>query len=99
MIGSRPRICAMAEPFALPDSKLSPARLARPVVDRPRLVQSLHEGLARRLIVVNAEAGYGKTCLLVSALAPLERPVAWLTLDERDTDPNLFGAAVVLALR
>jgi LuxR family maltose regulon positive regulatory protein len=89
----------MAESFVLPASKLAPVRLRRPVVDRPRLVHGLQEGIARRLVIVTAEAGYGKTCLLVSGLAHLDRPVAWLTLDEADTDPNLFGAGVVLALR
>jgi|KBSSwiStaDraftv2_1062776.scaffolds.fasta_scaffold51769_5 LuxR family maltose regulon positive regulatory protein len=89
----------MAESFVLPASKLAPVRLRRPVVDRPRLVHNLQEGIARRLVIVTAEAGYGKTCLLVSGLAHLDRPVAWLTLDEADTDPNLFGAGVVLALR
>ena len=89
----------MAESFVLLASKLAPVRLRRPVIDRPRLVHELQEGVARRLVVVTAEAGYGKTCLLVSALAHLDRSVAWLTLDETDTDPNLFGAGVVLALR
>ena len=49
-----------------------------PVVDRPRLVHGLLGGIARRLVIVTAEAGYGKTCLLVSGLARLGRPVAWL---------------------
>lgn len=89
----------MAESFVPPASKLAPARLRRAVVDRPRLVHALRAGTARRLVVLTAEAGYGNTCLLVSALARLDRPAAWLTLDETDTDPNLFGAGVVLALR
>src|SRR4029453_16032057 len=89
----------MAESFVLPASKLAPTRLRRAVVDRPRLVHALQEGTARQLVVLTAAAGYGKTCLLVSALAHLDRPVAWLTLDETDTDPNLFGAGVLLALR
>jgi ATP/maltotriose-dependent transcriptional regulator MalT len=62
-------------------------------------VHSLRQGSERRLVVVTAEAGYGKTCLLVSALAHLDRPIAWLALDETDTDPNLFGAGIILALR
>jgi len=40
----------MAEWFVLPASKLAPARLRRPVVDRPRLVRALQEGVARRLV-------------------------------------------------
>ena len=89
----------MAESFLLPASKLAPARMRRPVLDRPRLVRALHEAVGRRLVVVSAEAGYGKTCLLVSALARPDQAVAWLTLDETDTDLNLFGAGLLLALR
>ena len=89
----------MAEPFVVSASKLVPPRPRRPVVDRPRLLRDLQEGLTRRLVVVTAEAGYGKTCLLASALCRLDGPVAWLTLDETDTDPNLFAGALVLALR
>src|SRR5262245_47453506 len=89
----------VTEPFVLPVSKLSPAYLRRPLVERPRLVQSLRQSTARRLVVVTAEAGYGKTCLLVSALANLDASVAWLTLDETDTDPNILGAGIILAVR
>jgi len=89
----------MVEPFPFPESKLTPPAPRRLVVDRPRLVQALRDGAARRLVVVTAEAGYGKTYLLVAALAAAGRPVAWLTLDESDTDPNLFAAGIVLSLR
>ena len=90
---------SVTEPFVLAASKLSPAHLRRPLVERPRLIDSLRQGTERRLGVVTAEAGYGKTCLLVSALANLQASIAWLTLDETDTDPNILGAGIILALR
>ena len=89
----------MLEPFVLPPSKLAPPRISVALLRRPHLLDVLHRGLARRLVLLTAEAGYGKTSLLISALDGIERPVAWLTLDERDTDPSLFGAGLVLALR
>ena len=89
----------MSEPFVLPPSKLAPPRISVALMRRPHLVDVLHRSIARRLVLLTAEAGYGKTSLLVSALDGIERPVAWLTLDERDTDPSLFGAGLVLALR
>lgn len=58
----------------------------------------VHEGMTRRVLILCAEAGYGKTSLLVSALPEVGRPVAWLTLDESDADPNLFSAGVVAAV-
>jgi len=89
----------MLEPFVLPPSKLAPPRISVALLRRPHLLDVLHRGLEQRLVLLTAEAGYGKTSLLISALDGIERPVAWLTLDERDTDPSLFGAGLVLALR
>ena len=89
----------MLEPFVLSPSKLAPPRISVALLRRPHLLDVLHRSLAQRLVLLTAEAGYGKTSLLISALDGIERPVAWLTLDERDTDPSLFGAGLVLALR
>lgn len=65
------------------------------VVARPRLIRRMDEG--RRLTLVCAPAGYGKTTL-VSGWAG-ERPVAWVSLDEGDNDPARFMAHLVAALR
>jgi len=89
----------MPEPFVLPSSKLMPPRLGVALMARPQLLDEVQRGLLRRLVLLTAEAGYGKTCALISALRGATRPVAWLALDERDTDPSLFGAGVVLALQ
>jgi ATP/maltotriose-dependent transcriptional regulator MalT/DNA-binding SARP family transcriptional activator len=89
----------MAEPFVLPASKLAPPRIGVALMPRPHLLEEMHRGFSRRLVLLTGEAGYGKTCALISALSGTTHPVAWLTLDERDTDQSLFGAGVVLALR
>jgi LuxR family maltose regulon positive regulatory protein len=57
-------------------------------VMRPRLVERLDEGLHCKLTLISAAPGYGKTTLLTEWLSGLDRPVAWLTLDEDDNDPN-----------
>ena len=67
-------------------------------VPRPRLVQALDEGLARRLILVGAPAGFGKTALLAGWARPGDRPVAWLSLDAGDNDPARFWRHAVAAL-
>jgi hypothetical protein len=45
----------MAEPFSFPESKLTPPAPRRRVVDRPRLVQALRDGTARRLVAASAD--------------------------------------------
>jgi ATP/maltotriose-dependent transcriptional regulator MalT len=67
-------------------------------VPRPRLAEALGEGLARRLILVCAPAGSGKTALLADWARSGNRPVAWLSLDAADNDPVRFWRHVVAAL-
>ena len=69
------------------------------VVLRPRLTERLDEGLHRRLTLICAPAGFGKTTLLSDWLAGCERPAAWLSLDEGDGDPTRFLAYLVAALQ
>ena len=68
-------------------------------VPRPRLLALLDDGLARRLTLVSAPAGFGKTTLVSAWLAACARPAAWLSLDSRDGDPVRFLTYVVAALR
>ncbi|MCC7209228.1 MAG: hypothetical protein IT323_18090 [Anaerolineae bacterium] len=68
-------------------------------VSRPRLVERLNEGLHHRLSLIAAPAGFGKTTLLSEWVAGCKRPVAWLSLDRADNDPNRFLAYLVAALQ
>ena len=69
------------------------------VVLRPRLIEGLREGVHRKLILVCAPAGFGKTTLLSEWVTALPQPAAWLSLDEGDSDPTRFLAYFVAALR
>jgi len=69
------------------------------VVSRPRLLERLNEGLHRKLILISAPAGFGKSTLLSEWTLGLGRPVAWLSLDEGDNDPTRFLTYLVAALR
>jgi len=67
-------------------------------VPRRRLVEALGEGLARGRVLVCAPAGFGKTALLADWASGGGRPVAWLGLDNGDSDPARFWRYVVAAL-
>jgi LuxR family transcriptional regulator, maltose regulon positive regulatory protein len=69
------------------------------IVARRRLSERLNEGLHRKLTLISAPAGFGKTTLVSAWLATCERPVAWLALDEGDNDPARFLTYLVAALR
>src|SRR3972149_468218 len=75
------------------------------VVLRPRLIERLNEGLrqnqgfGRKLTLVSAPAGFGKTTLVSEWITSCERPAAWVSLDEGDNDPTRFLAYLVAALQ
>ena len=75
-----------------------PARRAN-VVPRPRLIDRLNAGLSGKLTLISAPAGFGKTTLVSEWLAHVDRPIAWLSLDDADNDPARFLAYIVAALQ
>src|SRR5438067_4041241 len=80
-------------------TKLYIPRLRPNVVSRPRLIERLNEGLHRKLTLIAAPAGFGKTTLVSAWVADCDRQVAWLSLDEGESDPTLFLTYLVAALR
>jgi LuxR family maltose regulon positive regulatory protein len=71
------------------------------LVKRSRLVERLRLGMKRKLGLVIAPAGYGKTTLLGEWLASISKedwPTAWLSLDDDDNNPLRFWGYVAEAL-
>jgi LuxR family maltose regulon positive regulatory protein len=71
----------------------------RNVVFRPRLIERLEEGLNRKLILISAPAGFGKTTLVHEWASSCKWPAAWLSLDKGDNDPARFLTYLVAALQ
>ncbi|HVP20350.1 MAG TPA: LuxR C-terminal-related transcriptional regulator [Anaerolineaceae bacterium] len=71
------------------------------IVDRPRLIERLNDGLrpGRKLTLVSAPAGFGKTTLVSEWLFSCDRKAAWLSLDEGDNDFARFLTYLVAALQ
>ena len=81
-------------------TKLFVPRPRPDLVPRPRLLAHLDAGLnSGRCSLLSAPAGAGKTSLLAAWVAGLDRPVAWLTLDERDQDADQVLRYLVAALQ
>ena len=59
-------------------------------VTRPRLLERLQPRAARKLVLVSAPAGYGKTTLALQWLHKEQRRLCWLSLDEHDDNDARF---------
>ena len=53
----------------------------------------------RKLTLISAPAGFGKTTLVGEWLSGCEVPAAWLSLDEEDNDPTRFLTYFISALQ
>ncbi|MGY3379600.1 LuxR family maltose regulon positive regulatory protein [Arthrobacter sp. TE12231] len=83
-------------------TKLYVPRPRRGLVARPRLSELLRRGAESSLTLVSAPAGFGKTTLLAGWLAEVsgeDHCVAWLSLDQADSEPAVFWTYVVTALQ
>ena len=94
-----------AQAPALLFTKLNRPPKVRDRIDRPRLIEMLERGLSGSLTLVSAAAGFGKTTLVsgwidtLTARGHVPIPVAWLSLDENDSNLEVFLLYLVTAIR
>jgi ATP/maltotriose-dependent transcriptional regulator MalT len=85
-----------------PATKYRPPAAARSLVSRDRLMNVLRAAGRRRLILVYAPSGYGKTTLVAQWRAELTSAgvaVGWLTVDDDDNNVVWFLTHVLEAIR
>src|SRR5512143_1149967 len=68
------------------------------LVPRPRLYDQIGQGLRGPLTLITAPAGFGKTTLIAACAADCRMPVAWLSLDRDDNQPERFLNYLVAAV-
>ena len=83
-------------------TKLLVPRLPSHFVPRHRLIELLEEGMSRKLTLMCAPGGSGKTTALsewIDSRRDGQLRFAWVELDQRDNDPALFWSYCIEALR
>ena len=95
---------------SLLQTKLNVPPLLSSLVSRPRLIDRLNQGLqlGRRVTLVSAPAGFGKTTLVSEWVAGLSAAdgkdnqvstrIAWLSLDENDGERTRFFDYFIAAI-
>lgn len=86
-------------PIPLIRTKVQRPPLPGDLVLRQRLVDRLHAGLGRKLTLLSAMAGTGKTTLMAQWLEQSPQRSAWLSLDEHDNDLAVFVSDLIAAIR
>lgn len=85
--------------YPLLSTKLFIPKLRSEIVHRNRLSDRLDDGLKGKLTLICAPAGFGKTTVLVDWVSRLSRPVAWVSLDQTESDPICFIQYLTGALK
>ena len=69
------------------------------LVRRPELYEKLNSGLSRKLILLSAPAGFGKTTLVSDWIDQHKVPAAWFSLDSDDNDPVNFLTYIISGIQ
>ena len=80
-------------------TKIYIPRARENLVVRRRLTDRLNAGLDKKLTLISAPAGFGKTTLLSEWIPRSPRCVTWLSLDETDNDPTQFWTYFIASLQ
>ena len=89
----------MTDALPIIQTKLHQPPLPRGLVARPRLTDLLDRQPKCPLTLVSAPAGYGKSTLIASWAEASDLPVAWVSLDEHDSDIVIFISYLLAALQ
>ena len=69
------------------------------IVHRSELSEKLNVGLSRKLILVSAPAGFGKTTVVSDWIDQNKVPAAWFSIDTGDNDPADFLGYIISGIQ
>jgi LuxR family maltose regulon positive regulatory protein len=79
-------------------SKYATPQLPTNHITRQRLYTLVEQGIKRKLTLISAPAGFGKTTLLSHWVRMSDNPSCWVTLDAQDNDVGWFISYLISSL-
>jgi len=79
-------------------TKLFVPSLQKNLVSRPHILERIEQGDSKKLIYIQAPAGYGKTTAIVDWIHTYSKHTAWYALDAGDNDLSRFLSYIVYGL-
>jgi LuxR family maltose regulon positive regulatory protein len=80
-------------------TKLHIPRAGNNIVHRSVLHEKLNIGLNRKLVLISAPAGFGKTTVVSDWIEQNKIPAAWFSLDNGDNDPVDFLSYIISGIQ
>ncbi|WPR70375.1 LuxR C-terminal-related transcriptional regulator [Flavobacterium sp. NG2] len=80
-------------------TKLHIPSLGKNLIQRSYLFKKLNEGLNRKLILISAPAGFGKTTLISDWINEYKILTAWVSLEKGDSDPVEFLNYIIAGIQ
>ena len=85
--------------FAILPTKLYIPQPRSDRVQRTHLIDRLQEGISRKLTLISAPAGFGKSTLLSEWISQSDMQVVWISLDKSDNDSVQFTRYLIAGLK
>ena len=80
-------------------TKILTPRVTKSILHRSRFFDSLNEAMNRKLTLISAPAGFGKTSLIIDWVEQRSLQAHWLSLDKNDTDPIQFLSYLIKSIQ
>ncbi|UCD06694.1 MAG: hypothetical protein JSV98_05550, partial [candidate division WOR-3 bacterium] len=87
------------EPGIILLSKLQPPEIKTKTLKRQRLLNVVSKNLDKKVILLSAGPGYGKTTLLSHFIAQAKRRVVYYHLEKTDAEPAVFFSYLIAGIK